>query len=77
MKMIKKIAMISTFALLTTGFVFASGKKDVEKTAKESAETVKETTKEAVDNTTEAAKDAIKEGVEDTTNAVGNIIDPK
>lgn len=28
MKMMKKIALVSAFAVLTTGFVFAAGKKD-------------------------------------------------
>lgn len=73
MKITKKIALISALAVLTTGFVFASGKKDVKKTAEESTEAVKEATKEGVENTAEA----VKEGVEETTNAVENIIDPK
>lgn len=67
MKMVKKIALISALAVLTTGFVFASGKKDVKKTAEESTEAVKEATKEGVENTAEAAKEAVK----DTAETVG------
>lgn len=70
MKMVKKIALISALAVLTTGFVFASGKKDVKKTAEESTEAVKEATKEGVENTAEAAKEAVKEGVEEAANAI-------
>ena len=88
MKMIKKLALLSAVALLTSGFVFASGKKDVEEKAKASAESVKETTKEsaeavkdaakdAVDTTVTAAKDAAKEGVEAAEESVNKFIDAK
>ncbi len=70
MKITKKIALISALAVLTTGFVFASGKKDVKKTAEESTEAVKEATKEGVENTAEAAKEAVKEGVKEAADAI-------
>lgn len=70
MKMVKKIALISALAVLTTGFVFASGKKDVKKTAEESTEAVKEATKEGVENTVEAAKEAVKEGVDTAAESI-------
>lgn len=70
MKMVKKIALISALAVLSTGFVFASGKKDVKKTAEESTEAVKEATKEGVENTVEAAKEAVKEGVDTAAESI-------
>lgn len=77
MKMVKKIALISALAVLTTGFVFASGKKDVKKTAEESTEAVKEATKEGVENTAEAAKEAVKEGVEEAEAKANDILNAK
>ncbi|MBR4598561.1 MAG: hypothetical protein IKO39_00740, partial [Treponema sp.] len=60
MKMVKKLALVSAFALLTTGFVFASGKKDVEETAKESTAAVKESVKESAEAVKDSAKDAVE-----------------
>lgn len=53
MKMIKKIALFSSLALLTTGFVFASGKKDVKVDTKESIEAEKEAAEENVEQPAE------------------------
>ena len=73
MKMIKKIALVSTIALLTTSSVFASGKKDVKKTAEESTATVKETAEASAEAVKEAAKDAVDETVTAAKNAAEKI----
>lgn len=71
MKMIKKIAVLSAFAMLTAGVAFASGKKDSE-AAKEAAAKITEEAKAQAEETTKDAANEVTAEVNEANEKIQN-----